>query len=129
MNTLPDNEVRRYVLEVDGKAPMDVLARPIALQSLIRRVARVAEMRVLNLSVSDIATDAKRLYNEVFEDEGGFSFLALISTSHIALHTWPLRERFMFDCVSCKPFNGDAVVEALVRFLEVIEITHKRFTP
>jgi S-adenosylmethionine decarboxylase len=39
------------------------------------------------------------------EDDGGWSVFAQITTSHIALHGWPLRKAFMMDIFSCKPFD------------------------
>jgi len=39
------------------------------------------------------------------EDEGGWSIIAPITTSHMAIHTWPLRGAFMLDIFSCRPFS------------------------
>jgi S-adenosylmethionine decarboxylase len=40
------------------------------------------------------------------EDEGGCSYYCLITTSHIAAHTWELRKAVMLDVFSCKPFDA-----------------------
>ncbi|MCB9555622.1 MAG: S-adenosylmethionine decarboxylase [Deltaproteobacteria bacterium] len=41
------------------------------------------------------------------DDEGGWSVICQITTSHISLHGWPLRGAFMMDIFSCKDFNAD----------------------
>jgi len=41
------------------------------------------------------------------DDEGGWSVYAQITTSHIAVHCWPLRRAFMLDVFSCRPFDTD----------------------
>jgi S-adenosylmethionine/arginine decarboxylase-like enzyme len=51
------------------------------------------------------------------EDEGGWSVICQITTSHIALHGWPMRGAFMMDVFSCREFEpGDArrVIEELL---------------
>lgn len=92
--------------------------------TLVRTAASIAGMRILNLLTSDIKADLDKLEGESFADEGGYSVQALISTSHIALHTWPARRAFMFDLVSCRPFDAQQVVAFLKRQLQVEEIEH-----
>lgn len=48
------------------------------------------------------------------DDEGGWSVICQITTSHIALHGWPLRGAFMMDIFSCCDFNT-AAAEMIVR--------------
>ena len=40
------------------------------------------------------------------EDDGGWSVMAMITTSHLAIHTWPLRRAFMMDAFSCRDFDA-----------------------
>jgi S-adenosylmethionine/arginine decarboxylase-like enzyme len=111
----------RHSVSVDGRvidgAP---LASPTELLELVYEVARIAKMEILHVMVADVKQDVKKLGREVFADEGGLSVLALISTSHIALHAWPLRRRVMFDMVSCRAFDPGAVREVVVQRLGVI---------
>lgn len=51
----------------------------------------------------DVPIDTSKL--DSTEDEGGSSYYCLITTSHIAAHTWELRRAVMLDVFSCKPFN------------------------
>ena len=59
-----------------------------------------------------VKVDPLRLVTD--DDDGGWSVVAQITTSHIALHSWPLRSAFMMDIFSCKTFDAQAA-EALVR--------------
>lgn len=111
----------RYAVSLDGycesKLPMQDAAK---LTGLIYKVAALADMTILNVLVSEIDTDLQKLGSPVFEDEGGISVLALISTSHIALHCWPERKFFMFDLVSCRAFCKDSVLKLLLNELRVL---------
>lgn len=118
---------RRYSVELDGYSRSSAkLAQPAFLEHLVRTVASAASMRILNICSSNIEKDLTRMSGQVFSDEGGFSVLALISTSHIALHTWPERRAFMFDLVSCRPFEAQQVLAFLKRELQVEETVHER---
>ena len=50
---------------------------------------------------------------EPFEDEGGVTGIGVLSTSHCAVHTWPLRSFFVMDVYSCRDFDVD-IVRAMV---------------
>ena len=56
---------------------------------------------------------------ELDEDEGGITGYCLITTSHISIHTWPLRGRFSFDAFSCRPFDRDAALRFIRERLSV----------
>lgn len=44
-------------------------------------------------------------------DDGGMSVQCMISTSHIAIHTWPLQNRFRLVVDSCKDFKAETVLK------------------
>lgn len=46
-------------------------------------------------------------------DEGGITGYCLITTSHLSIHTWPLRKRFCLDVFSCKPFDGPGAADLI----------------
>jgi len=94
------------------------------LERLVRKAAKAANMRVLNMTTSCIEEDLAKLRITPFADEGGYSILCLISTSHIALHVWPARRCFMFDAVSCRPFEPKDVHDLIKRELEVTGISY-----
>jgi len=69
----------------------DALVESLGMEYLTKPRASYVE-----LDESKIDTD---------EDEGGVSVFAQITTSHIALHVWPLRRTFCMDIFSCKDFD------------------------
>jgi S-adenosylmethionine/arginine decarboxylase-like enzyme len=42
-------------------------------------------------------------------DEGGVSVVHVLSTSHVAIHTWPEHRFFNLDVFSCRAFELDPV--------------------
>lgn len=54
----------------------------------------------------DPAKLARAQETGVFEDEGGVTAFAVISTSHISIHCWPLQNFFSMDVFSCKDFDA-----------------------
>ena len=39
----------------------------------------------------------------------------VLSTSHVALHTWPVRHFFILDVFSCRDFDPETVERRLLR--------------
>lgn len=58
----------------------------------------------------EVEEEIEKLGVEPFEDEGGVTGIVVLSTSHCAIHTWPLRSFFVMDVYSCRDFD-----EAIVR--------------
>lgn len=56
------------------------------------------------------------------EDEGGWSVICQITTSHISLHGWPMRGAFMMDIFSCREFDPNAAEKIVKEKLDVQEI-------
>lgn len=56
------------------------------------------------------------------EDEGGLSGLLVLSTSHIALHGWPLRKLLIVDVFSCRDFDPELPAAFLEEWFEPTEV-------
>lgn len=54
-----------------------------------------------------------------FQDEGGTTGIVVISTSHIAIHTWELRRFFQLDVFSCKDYDTDTALQFIFDTLGV----------
>jgi S-adenosylmethionine decarboxylase len=50
-----------------------------------------------------VPIEPKNLKND--DDDGGVTGICVITTSHLSIHTWPLRNKFSLDIYSCKPFD------------------------
>lgn len=84
----------------------DDLVKELKMQYLQRPIV----MRV-PLDESKLITD---------DDEGGYSGICQITTSHISLHGWPLRRAFMMDIFSCKDFDAKQAERIVLEKLCVV---------
>ena len=116
----------RHMYCIDGLSQEPkLLCQATHLERTVREVAKMADMAILNLSTSDIGMETRQLGLDPHPHESGFSTLALISTSHIALHAWPHLSYFMFDIASCKPFDSNAMREHLHDALALDEVVYE----
>jgi S-adenosylmethionine decarboxylase len=80
------------------------------LQSMVSRLG----MRLLGEPhLYEVEEEIEKLNVEPFEDEGGVTGVAVLSTSHCAVHTWPLRSFFVLDVYSCRDFEPAEVQRTL----------------
>jgi S-adenosylmethionine decarboxylase len=70
----------------------------------------------------EVETEIAKLGVEPFEDEGGVTGVCVLSTSHCAIHTWPLRPFFVMDVYSCRDFDPAKVEEHLAQKLGAYDI-------
>lgn len=74
-----------------------------------------------------VELDPSKLTGDVFQDEGGTSAFCMISTSHVAVHVWPLRKQFMLDIFSCRDFDQAKAMEILTAYLGPVQINTRLF--
>ena len=70
----------------------------------------------------EVETEITKLGVEPFEDEGGVTGVCVLSTSHCAIHTWPLRPYFVMDVFSCRDFDLAQVEAHLARTLGAYDV-------
>ena len=117
----------RYALHMDGftRNHQEILSTPAMLDAFIRQTAKIADMVLLNLTITDIGMEAKQRGQENDERLVGYSALGLILTSHIAIHTFPRLNYFMFDIVSCKEFNHQGLHKYVINELNTASTIHE----
>jgi len=82
------------------------------LKSFLTDLVGFLKMDVLEgPSMTEVELDTKRLDTD--SDDGGITGYCLITTSHVSIHTWPLRERFCLDIFSCKEFDAEGAAEMI----------------
>ena len=108
-------------LTIDGYVGCeDVFSQPSVFE-LIYQLVSALSMSILTEPVAKVVPiNSSKLESE--EDEGGISYFCMITTSHIALHVWPLRQAFMMDIFSCVPFDTKLAENIVCSYLDV---THK----
>ncbi len=116
--------VGRHLL-IDGfcreSAPLGDASK---LESLFRRLVGTLDMEILVPPVTrEVPLDPAKLATG--SDEGGITSFCVITTSHVSIHTWPLRRFFSMDVYSCKDFDTEAAL-AVIR--EELGVTSVRCT-
>src|SRR5258708_39476590 len=71
-----------------------------------------------------VELDKNKINSDVFQDDGGISSFIMISTSHIAIHCWPLRNYFSMDIFSCKDFDSLRAFDIVNKLLDIEKCSH-----
>ena len=126
-------------IKVLAKADPDRLGNEPLIKQAMADLVKLVQMQPLGEPVvHNVPLEIEKLNREKFEDEGGittqraggrmepaYQGIHTLSTSHVAIHTWPLREEFKLDIFSCREYDADLVVGFLT---EVFHITHSKVT-
>jgi S-adenosylmethionine decarboxylase len=87
-------------------------------ETLLKEIVDKLKMRPLSgPHMCDVEHDIKKLGVEPFEDEGGVTGVLVLSTSHVSIHTWPLRKWFVLDVYSCRDFDTKLLSQYVQGFL------------
>ena len=93
------------------------------LTRLFRSLADALEMKIIQgPTFLEVELDPKKLESAVFQDEGGITGSCIISTSHMALHAWPLRRFFSMDVFSCKEFDTSRAMNVIHEYLGLASV-------
>lgn len=105
-------------LLIDGFVRNGITLYPDYIYDLFDDLVKELKMQYLQRPiVMRVPLDKEKLKTD--EDEGGYSGICQITTSHISIHGWPLRKAFMMDIFSCKDFDYKAAREIVVDSLQV----------
>ena len=97
-------------IKVLGRGDPALLGSVDVVLAMLQEVVHDVGMRPLGAPIAyDVPLEVEKLGGEVFEDEGGVTGVIVLSTSHCAIHTWPLRSWFVADLFSCRDFDPGAV--------------------
>lgn len=118
------NTISGTHLVIDGYVRDGKTLNPDTICTLFDRLVDTLQMRYLQRPTAiRVPMDPDKLNSE--EDEGGWSVICQITTSHIALHGWPMRGAFMMDIFSCREFDTRAARRVVTEMLDVTE-THQQ---
>lgn len=108
--------VGRHLL-IDGFCEeSEPLASASRLEGMFRRLVGTLDMEILVPPVTkEVPLQPEKLATG--SDEGGITSFCVITTSHMSIHTWPLRKFFSMDVYSCKDFDAEAALEVIRREL------------
>jgi S-adenosylmethionine decarboxylase len=110
-------------VKVLGRGAAEWLGDAKVVEAMLRDLIGILGMRMLGEPhLYEVETEIAKLGVEPFEDEGGVTGVCVLSTSHCAIHTWPLRPYFVMDIYSCRDFEPSAVAEHLARRLGAYDL-------
>lgn len=96
------------------KADVELLRSSELMKKFLVLVVKRMDCRVLAGPICvNVEERIREAGDEPWVDEGGISGVLLLSTSHVAMHTWPLREKAVLDAYSCRPYSRDLLIDAL----------------
>jgi len=88
------------------------------LEQMFRDLVDVLDMEILvEPTFKAVPLDPSKVETDL--DEGGVTGTVVITTSHLSVHTWPLRKRFSLDVFSCKKFDPEKVEKLVTERLGV----------
>jgi S-adenosylmethionine decarboxylase len=112
------NSIQGLHLVVDGNVIDPTRFTEDNLYKLFLELVNVLEMTLIHGPIFKLVElEPSKLSGDVFQDEGGISGYAMISTSHMSAHCWPLRRVFMMDIFSCKMFDQQKAMAVIEQFL------------
>jgi S-adenosylmethionine decarboxylase len=110
-------------IKVVGTACPDRLRDVAGVTRFLTELVEALGMRCLaQPHTYEVREEIRKLGVEPFEDEGGVTGIAVLSTSHCAIHTWPLRSCFVMDVYSCRDFDNQAVGDMLAAHFETRQL-------
>jgi S-adenosylmethionine decarboxylase len=101
-------------VKIVGKGDPDRLRSVDWVRAMLEEMVSRLGMRLLgDAHMYEVEEEIHKMGAEPFEDEGGVTGIAVLSTSHCAVHTWPLRSHFVMDVYSCRDFEAADVEQVL----------------
>ena len=124
-------KIAGYHLLVDGYVVDGASLNPDSIISMFDRLVEVLGMQYCQRPTAvRVPLDPTKLDTD--EDEGGWSVIAQITTSHMSLHGWPMRGAFMMDVFSCCEFNPRVAEACITESLNTSDLNIqfiRRFDP
>lgn len=106
-------------LVVDGNVQEPGLFNEANLTAMFQELISALDMELIHGPIfKNVEVNPAKLTGDKFQDEGGISGYAMISTSHVSIHCWPLRYTFMADIFSCKAFSTELALKVIEKYLQ-----------
>lgn len=122
-------------IKVIGRGRAPKLGDVSVVTSFLRNLVHAVGMRPLGAPiVYDVPLEITRLKAVPFEDEGGVTGITVLSTSHVSIHTWPLRGLYVLDVYSCRDFRDSVVTMTAATYfgidkMRVTDLSHSLTPP
>ena len=110
---------------VDGFADQTLLRDRARLKQLLCSLAHAANMEIIDLKTYPVPENADKVGRVPFEDPGGVTGYAVLTTSHASIHTFPQTGEFKFDLYSCTDFDPTQIADHIAKELGVSKMEQK----
>ena len=110
-------------LKILGKSNKNKLENVSLINIVLKELVKKIGMQIIGEPIIyNIPLQIEKIGREPFEDEGGITITLVLSTSHCAIHTWPLRNEFHLDIYSCRFFSKDIIIDYLKDMFEITDL-------
>ena len=114
-------------IKILGFGDPNLLGDANHIEKLINELINRVNMQPLgNTVIYNVPLEIEKLGRDLFEDEGGITTqlvgFSTLSTSHVAIHTWPLRSEFHLDLYSCRFFSDEDVINFIIDTLQTTDL-------
>lgn len=113
---------RLVAVNVEVTQPIH-LDEPRYVERFFHRLIERIGMKPLTAPMSIVIPPEQGNVNDPTADDGGMTTQCIISTSHIAYHSWPLQRRFRLVVDSCKDYSATTVVQTLCEWFPVNKLS------
>ena len=104
------------------RANSELLKSSDVIQKFLSTMVTRLEMNDLTTVSFDVADELKKRGQKIEADEGGITAITVLSTSHIAIHTWPEENAATYDVHSCRDFSPELVRLIIEEVFETTDI-------
>jgi S-adenosylmethionine/arginine decarboxylase-like enzyme len=112
-------------LQFDSTLALESFNFTSKVEAFLTDLTEAIGMRTLFGPVSvDVPIEISKLGSTPYEDEGGVTGIVVLSTSHCAIHTWPLQNKAVLDVYSCRSFDLETVEKEIQKAYEPTYIIH-----
>jgi len=110
-------------IKILGKGNSSILLDKEAISNFLQEVTTKLNLTSLGEPIiHNIPFNSNNIEGDDFMNEGGVTGVLILSTSHCAIHTWPLKQEFNIDIYSCKKFNKEVAVKFVSDFFQCYQI-------
>jgi len=115
---------KHVIIQIYG-VKFELLKDEIIASNFLKLSVEAAGMRILGLHVYNIRKELEsRLVAPDKDEPEGISGVAVLSTSHAAIDTWPHRGYAIINIFSCKDFETTKIIEVIECFYKPKKLSY-----
>ena len=118
---------KKFLLKADS---VYLQSETILKNVLLEIVKKIGMTALGNPHIYNVSkTLAEQKQQSEFVDTGGITGVIVLSTSHVAIHTWPETNEAVCDAYSCKEYDIDIPISIIKNNFMATNILIRDFSP